>query len=127
MKRELRIGNLVDFSGEIVEIDSIDGSGVYVDHKSMYLLYDEISPIKLNDEILQNFSFYKNGFTEHPNQKWRLDTEEGYFDLEKIIDYFLDDDKCHGTHIQYVHDLQNIVFALKREELIWKNTYNENN
>lgn len=115
--KELKIGSILYYQGttDIATVEIIHGKNHFDcrDEMGIFTPNCKYESAKLNTEWLIDFGFYKNGTTEHPNQLWRLDCEEGYFDLEQIGDsFFLEDNKCHGTLIEYVHRLQNIVFEL---------------
>lgn len=103
--KDLRIGNLVyDYKNSIHKIAEL----VEDDDLSEYF-----SPIKLNYTILEEL-----GFTEHVNDYYylgkyivRFDDDEGnfYFPFFEIGDWEM--------RIEYVHELQNLYFALTGEEL----------
>lgn len=107
---ELRIGNLV-----LYENPHGDRIKTIVDYK-VFLYADKLEPIPLTEELL-----LKCGFEKHRdsyiddilpfdiswiNQCWTLS-----YDTEFCTSYF-----CHDK-IEYLHQLQNIYFALTNEEL----------
>jgi hypothetical protein len=103
---ELRIGNLVyDTKGD-VNIINLEAM-TYICKESL----NQVKPIPLTDEWLLKFGFEKDGtwFTKSgfgisiDNLKWQM---KGY------IATF---DKC-----LYVHQLQNLYFALTGKELTFK-------
>ena len=121
---ELRIGNLVDFRGQIETVYQIRYSGVDffrgTTKKGIVIqsyVWEEVKPITLTEEWLLKFGFefgmkfqdfvkgqYK--FTELKNKNLYGEfSEEGIF-------YF-----STKTKIKYVHQLQNLYFALTGEEL----------
>jgi hypothetical protein len=78
-------------------------------------------PIPLTEEWLLKFGFEINRQTKEENNIWRCYSEEGFFEVEQIgSSFFLDDNHCYGTKINYVHQLQNLYFALTGEELVVK-------
>lgn len=100
---ELRIGNLVQTNfkkeKEITDIKLIDFK------ENFFRLYD---PIQLTEEWLLKFGFEK--------------TENGYFVKDGIILYPIRDLYFRGNlfikaDIKYVHQIQNLYFALIGEEL----------
>jgi hypothetical protein len=116
--QELRIGNLVNYGVNIVPIKSIHTESVLKDEVRIYVELNEklqnyclditeIEPIPLTEERLLKFGVKDN----------RL----GLFDVVKVSDdigyhiYFIG---RHLKEIQYVHQLQNLYFALTGEELI---------
>lgn len=134
---ELRIGNLV-FINEIEQIDnteflplinplfevqSIDVDlevVVYSEIETIHIYTDteNIEPIPLTEEWLLKFSFEK---TLNQYRKPTLLNKIGYNNIPFII-LFLDnqyqyDDLIFRTNIEYVHQLQNLYFALTGEEL----------
>jgi hypothetical protein len=110
---ELRIGNL---------IHNKQGNIVYVNTNHLTLLLygieNEFNPISLTEEWLLKFGFAINRQTKEENNIWRCYSEEGFFEVEQIGDgFFLDDNQSYGTQIDWVHQLQNLFFALTRDEL----------
>lgn len=100
-RKELRIGNLVQKGEEIFEADFIT---IQMAHN--------YQPIPLNEEWLLKFGFVK------------LDLpSKSYFLNGIIIDHYpwgygiVFYNKCK---LNYVHQLQNLYFALTNEELTWK-------
>ena len=135
MTNELRIGNWVKWKEYILPIKSIDYESVYVElneelrilykTKYLYLPITEIEPVPLTEERLLKFGFKKK------DGEWYL---YPCFDVQ-IIAY---NDKSYNgimfytrtihidyvpiyasNHIEYAHQLQNLYFALKGEELTY--------
>lgn len=112
---ELRLGNLVSnmnprHNDSILTIESIgDNHEVNVFYRK-YLL-SELEPIPLTEEWL-----FKFGFKPEYSHWWN-----GDFTIDKsaIGGYFLCDIDIHVA-IKYVHQLQNLYFALTGEELTLK-------
>jgi hypothetical protein len=126
---ELRIGNLVDLGNRIAKI-----SEIY--HKACTVLdleetqdtiedYERTKPIPLTEEWLLNFDMeLTDGFSN--SRKLYLNNYENdiskitYSPKEGLLRLSNGDPK--GTilipHIKYVHQLQNLYFALTGEELI---------
>jgi hypothetical protein len=111
---ELRIGNLVlDGKNRIVEVDSITELGINIEHDSLTLFFepfnpfgdednnDVIKPIPLTEEWLLKFGF---------ECVYTLDRSFQHLDCE--------------YDLEYVHQLQNLYFALTGEELTIKDTAN---
>ena len=120
---ELRIGNYILFGNNIDIVegirttnkkDSIDGS------KHAMFFADNCLPITLTPEILE-----RCGFTDATKEK---DTFGGYLSPRfsgggriRIIDNTWDN-RCWITEVKYLHQLQNLYFALTGgEELEFKN------
>ncbi len=110
---ELRIGNWVypsvgDVSAEqVTEIKS---------HDTIYCATERMQLIPLTEEWLERF-----GFENMPDSKtftknafiYDLETESLYHDDESLV-------HSESITLHYVHQLQNLYFALTGEELIVK-------
>ena len=125
---ELRIGNLIhhnnDGINEVVEIKSIgykaEGySGYYLTYKGGSSTLESLfgddylnTPIPLTEEWLVKFGYkYKSyGYGEEEWKQW------------SFKGYSLNGFTCNtsGVNIKYVHQLQNLYFALTGEELTIK-------
>jgi hypothetical protein len=113
---ELRIGNWVDQPNEgVAKVTSILNN-LQIRTETGYV--DKYcKSIPLTEEWLLKFGFKINRQTKEDNNIWRCNWTEGYFEVEQIIGFFLWDNHCYGTEIKYVHQLQNLYFALTGEEL----------
>ena len=122
--RELRIGNYIDRNG-LMEVRVISQSGVKIyDHVNnifppTFFDFDEnIKPIPLTEEWLLKFGFKKDG----------TNYQKGWFYLHGnnrtgTIDFLLNEpysNKYNATVLQFVHQLQNLYFALTGNELTIK-------
>ena len=97
MKRnELRIGNLVDLGNRIAKVIEINHLACVVvdleETQDTIEDYERVKPIKLTEEWLLKFGLKPNQYTK--------EIEFGYF--------------------KYVHQFQNLYFAIIGEELILK-------
>jgi hypothetical protein len=108
--QDLRIGNLVyDNLGGILKIKGIQEESVLF----------HINPIPLTEEWLLKMGFYKD---EDLSFRW-------YFDYKdySVLTYDLDDncvkigDSWDFAKATYVHQLQNLTYALTNEELTINN------
>ena len=132
---ELRIGNFVynQFNTQI-QIESISNFGVnlkVVDLPNEYLketLLDEIKPIPLTEEWLLRFRFKKRSETNEDDDDFvwiyelavKINNIEISFGKYKDeLQTFLWSGDCL-YHIKYVHQLQNLYFALTGEEITFK-------
>ena len=112
---ELRIGNLVkDIDGNIFNIKQEN----LCDFANGFIV---VKPIPLTEEWLLKFGFEK---TLNQYKKLTLSNKIGCDNIPFII-LFLDnqyqyDDLRFRTNIQYVHNFQNLFFALTGEELTIK-------
>ena len=116
--RELRIGNYVfDIDGDVLQVGEILDIGVKFKKTSLASRYEKINPIPLTEEILLKFGFEK----QHNEDDFDYWFKKGFCDdiLWEHSDGF-----CHslnyGGDIKYVHQLQNLYFALTGEELTFK-------
>jgi hypothetical protein len=109
---ELRIGNFYDHNGFVNEVNPNTIEEAWIAERSW------IKPIPITEVWLWNFGFEINRQNKEENNIWRCYSEEGFFELEQIgSGFFLDDNHCYGTKINYIHQLQNLYFALTGEEL----------
>jgi hypothetical protein len=114
---ELRIGNYVYFHGDVEEIN--------IDHFNIFNIIkdDVLLPIPLTEEWLLKFDFH-----EYIDFGYKI----GHFDKVPLcgFTYSINTNKVMIMHkgnnnshwldieIKYVHQLQNLYFALTGEELI---------
>jgi hypothetical protein len=122
---ELRIGNLVYYGRHIVPIKSIHIESVFKDSVNVYIEInenlqnyivdiDEIKPIPLTEEWLLKFGFKK----DLGNDLYLDSTSTSFFIWENNRVELLDNkNNICISHCDYVHQLQNLYFALTREEL----------
>lgn len=120
--KELRIGNITK-QGVVVEINRSDKDSFrvwdVVNLKSSY--NNNVEPIPLTEEWLIKFGFSKESpDNEDDFNYWELkdveftDYEDGDFEINQT-----------GFVFKYVHQLQNLYFALTGEELELKEVTNE--
>lgn len=117
---ELRIGNFINKSikngnGKILvrQITPYDILNIYED-ESRY----NFEPITITEEWLLKFGFENDGY-DHWNGP-------EYFELAKKTNgEWINSVNCyeydHGVPIKYIHQLQNLYFALTGKELIYGN------
>jgi hypothetical protein len=113
----LRIGNIVLLDGDEIIITGIKGNTVW--HKDGFdmtgLSGSKVEPILLTEEWLLKFGF-KKGNQIYPKGFSLLVLNTDFywgFNLEDKLDCELND----VQPINYVHQLQNLYFALAGEEL----------
>ena len=115
---ELRIGNLILFDNKPVEITGIPKTGLNFGKAGFAVSINEFfQPIPLTEEWLLKFGFKLDML----NFNWNAaigENEIGDFKLslrysERVGWFF--QSKC--TIIKYVHQLQNLYFAITSEEL----------
>lgn len=115
---ELRIGNLVSNFGQhcfVMNIykDNKVELGYFEDSIGFVRSLDDIDikPILLTEEWLLNFGFEKLGAIVFQCDHFRLLEEDGIFYFHSAV---------RKTEIKFVHQLQNLYFALTGNELILK-------
>jgi hypothetical protein len=103
---ELRIGNKVLFSenGKVFTVFEIAKNGIVVGDEIEYtwIEIDQFEGIKLTEEWLLKFNFEKSSY--------------GYESEMLTIGFDFRQEKT-GVKIEYVHQLQNLYFALTGNEL----------
>lgn len=120
--QELRIGNYYrwnSFKGEAEEdmtistwnaLDLMGFNGIYMDYMS------HCFPIPLTEEWLEKFGFEYDIETKSYSILTHLEKHDYLFEVSnKYQQYFQPD--FIGIDIKYVHQLQNLYFALTNEEL----------
>lgn len=121
---ELRIGNYVSHFGFTHQVEGIHSKGKLGEkHRHVVLetgvetFLMNLKPIQLTEEWLLKFGFEKK-VDEYVFQDFAIeDIHEGKTWCMKEFDYA---DVCYnaiGKGINYVHELQNVYFALVGEEL----------
>jgi hypothetical protein len=134
---ELRIGNIcVDLHGYVCKIISIE-AGNYQARKMIPLMMhpvfqgpdaiEAIKPIPLTEEWLVKFGFDIK--TDLDIGRHCYENDIGKYNDSKHFEYIISSgDDSHGgwwyytKEIEYVHQLQNLYFALTGEELILSQT-----
>lgn len=126
MKNELRIGNFIrlimyaydelDTHNEITGLDEENPSCNTITFD--YLDYDDLEPIPLNEEWLLKFGFNDATGGWGGSQGSERFYEKGIVEIQT----YDSDDKWHlkgqfEVKFKYVHQLQNLYFALCGEEL----------
>ena len=119
---ELRVGNWVNNYGqycfvlEIYKTNKVE-LGYFKDSIGFIRKLDDvgIKPIPITEDILLKCGFYKD---EDINYRYYFD-----FDWAVILAYDIDDncirigDSWDFSKVIYIHDLQNLYFALTKTEL----------
>jgi hypothetical protein len=120
---ELRIGNKILFAEDGTEFTVTDilGNGFNVknEEENTWIEADQFEGVTLTEEWLLSFGFYKT-------MSWTYAIElEGNL---KLVYYLGEKGWSIGfksysdfTNLKYVHQLQNLYFALMGKELIYKN------
>ena len=102
--KELRIGNLIEYAGDYVSVNTYHISTIEAGKEPFKSRY---KPIPLTEEWLVKFGFDKGTMC------WFNDTNIGFeFNAKGVVKW------NQPKHIKHVHQLQNLYFALTGEELI---------
>jgi hypothetical protein len=126
--KEFRIGNLIfDRGNKVLKIDSIQwiGEGYHKIEMQQYIgkmlvhplteYNDYLKPIPLTDEWLSNLGFEYEP-SDSGNDFWQ--NTKGLTIYKSIIEGYFCDILFDYTEINYVHELQNLHFALTKTELV---------
>lgn len=136
---ELRIGNLVKINNDLLpethgktyivyklqktfDFDFPSSTGIVsvTDKVNTYTQFDEfIAPIPLTEEWLLRFGFEKkdSDVTRYEKRELMMEYIFGKWYARLCVNY---QDSVLVTKVEYVHQLQNLVFALTGEELTLK-------
>ncbi|WP_126654099.1 hypothetical protein [Chryseobacterium aureum] len=119
--QELKIGSLVYIpeTGQILPITAINMDlGVIVNRSLRMLSYNEIEPIELTEDWLLKLSFEKKEVYVAGVMYDGWLNFSFHLDINHIKNTFFYHWMGGNIEIKYVHQLQNIYFALTGEELI---------
>jgi hypothetical protein len=109
---ELRIGNKVMYKNQLVDVLSVHDSGIIYSNQGMYIKVEHISPVQLTGELLISFGF-KHSYDGIYKYKYRDLTEV----FHTLNEYFFRFDGKFIASCRYLHELQNIFFAIYKEEI----------
>ncbi|MDC8024875.1 hypothetical protein [Elizabethkingia anophelis] len=114
--KELRIGNyLHDRNGNLCKVIELREDGIYAPAINEAITGLLNKPIELTEEWLLKLGFNKSKFSSNC-----FKITNGYkFDFAGGEVLYLD--SIMQEHIKYIHQLQNLYFALTGEELILQN------
>ena len=122
---ELRVGNLIqinNISSETTKVKAVTYVAVFVFDNFIGSPISDVKPIPLTEEWLLNF-----GFKSKKHDKYGIIYDSGnqnatYVTIKEdksYLSYFMWDE--YLTSIVYVHELQNLHFALTKTELTYRN------
>lgn len=119
---DFRIGNLVNEDHFVKAITLENELTIWNKKGHDYLTILDIEPIVLTEEWLLKFGFIKNKYQNKDSIVDYIDNNTGWFTLAEKDGYFC---LCEyrdfiGKQFKYVHQLQNLYFALAGEELTLK-------
>jgi hypothetical protein len=111
--RELRIGNYYDNNGQVMQVTPNTIEEVWIAERNW------CKPIPLTEECLMKFGFEKS------DEWYFLDRYCASFDTDYPL-WFGQQGCCQydaiKVGIKYVHQLQNLYFALTQKELVYEKT-----
>ena len=112
---ELRIGNYVYFHGDVKEINMVDGFGVIGRKEQPLFSIDEFEPIPLTEEWLLRFGFELDIEDDgYQKGKYKVSVSDEGCLFFIYMGYYPEE----IAEFKYVHQLQNLYFALTGKELI---------
>lgn len=112
--KELRIGNLVLHKEIVYTVLEISDEWLQLTNDQLNTRISDVKPIPLTEEWLLNLGFKKNG-EWYKIDNFYIDSTNYNCGIENPKNIY-NRLKCVG----YVHQLQNLYFALKGEELTLK-------
>lgn len=111
---ELRIGNWVRYGNRIFKIHCISETYPFLNTEEFgvgVVGFKNIEPIVLCPIILEKLDYYQY---DEENNRWIHPDFKEYYMQEKEL-YF----GTSSIKVEYLHDLQNLLFALTRKEIIF--------
>lgn len=128
---DLRIGNLIDYFGDIIKVDTIDYfdgkervGGKTKDEDRVFDKPSYFDPIELTEEVLLKIGFGKR------NDCYTLSNEYIFFvyykdsfkqellaSVKRKGKYYYNTNELKNYDIKYLHQLQNAYYCLTGEEL----------
>ncbi len=117
---QLRIGNYVTDSIQTGAITVFNNDACVLKHKSgiVKCRISDLSPIPLTEEWLLKFGFKKSNVYCFGNHKLIIESLMG--DRHSCRYRINPDESIWISELHYVHQLQNLYFALTGEELTFK-------
>jgi len=121
-QNELRIGNLVYHKDNPLpqKVDGLDLYKIQSEYISEYAMPDHFSPIQLDEEWLLKFGFVKSEglYNRSISDHFYLSVDDKFIvSFMSSGEYVTDNEHGDVLSIQYVHQLQNLYFALTGKEL----------
>lgn len=116
---DLRIGNIIYNTKGQVDVVNLDALKYIQDYERIH----QASEVSLTGEWMHDFGF-SSSFTTDPQER----PASKKYEINNFTIYQVDEDKQefvffaekHSIDVKYVHQLQNLYFALNGEELTCK-------
>lgn len=122
---ELRIGNAVLFDGATGIVSQLRSDGAFLEPEN-YATYLRLSPIHLSPEILEQCGFVKDpDFQTHDFYDLAVGRHAFTYHLSGENLVYRSDvglDFAPLCDCQYLHQLQNIIYAITGQDLVFKDT-----
>jgi len=117
-KKDLRIGNSVSYKGEVWKIEELSDTAAHLSQHPLWVRghYDNLHPIPITEEALVKMGFEKD-LREVLNEIYKLN-KFSYNTKSKIWYY-----KWNRIEIDFIHQLQNIIYTLTQTELSYEPTH----
>lgn len=114
---DFRIGNIIEnFNCKITRLLPNKCSYKKGEINIYSIDYEKINPVLLNEYLLLNFGFVKGVVYQYEIEKYSIQINNIHNRYFKIYFY----GKIIKREIYFVHELQNLIFALTGEELMLK-------
>jgi hypothetical protein len=123
---ELRIGNYVKFGKLFKKVVEIAEEGFYIldkDGTTLKNTWADLQPILLTEEWLLKFGFEKDEKNEY--WFWKNCVSVSVLGYIELLSFNRQSFKTN-IQLKYIHQLQNLYFALTGKELVVSNIVNEN-
>lgn len=119
---EFRLGNLVNFLERVIVVSQPDIENMVRMEFAEGVISELYQPILLNEEWLLRFGFERT-YNSQFRLKYDLPCDFIGFDISKTEEKSMEGFRYFGHYIKikYVHQLQNLYFALTGQELIINN------
>lgn len=117
--QELRIGNLVQYKGEVVKVELINKKkiGYHMEENKSWLCYArlvEIEPIPLTEEIIGKYFIHHGASYYRDNSRVEIyQTRYGWCLSVNNSPYTA----YINTIVEYLHELQNAYYMANQKEL----------
>lgn len=132
---QLRVGNFLQTkNGKQVEVWNIQSDGInsYTWSETQYRVqsggsdlsyeYEDLEPIKLTEQWVLDFEFkVESNYDTFELEGFELETNQRNISTNERSSFylFLGEDHIFNRKIDFVHELQNLYFTLKQEELFF--------